>query len=395
MDHLSANARPRFSVSARDGAARAGRLDTRHGVLETPAFFPVGTFGAVRGLSPDELAQVGVQGVLANTYHLSLRPGETLVAAHGGLHGFMGWTGPILTDSGGFQVFSLDAYCRRTEAGVEFKSPVDGRAVFLSPERAIEIQEALGADFIVALDEFEEISREGDPARERTRACLERTLRWAARCRDAHRRGDQLLFGISQGGGAESLRAESAARTRALGFEAFAIGGLGVGESPEERARLVAATLAELPDAAPRYLMGLGLPEDLVSAVQQGVDLFDCVVPTRHGRHGSVFTSRGRLNLRNARHREDPAPLDADCACPACRRHSRAYLRHLLTCGDALGARLLSLHNIAYYMRLVRNMREAIALGRLREWVEVWREGYVSGERDAPSGSSNAVHSPA
>ncbi len=356
---------------------------------------PVGTYGAVRGLSPDELARVGVQGLLANTYHLSLRPGEALVQAHGGLHEFMGWPGPILTDSGGFQIFSLGAHCERGEAGVEFRSPVDGRKVFLSPERAIEIQEALGADFIVVLDEFEAIAPEIDPTRERTRACLERSLRWAARCRDAHRRGDQRLFGIVQGGDREDLRAESAERTRALGFDAFAIGGLGVGESPEARLRLASAAISVLPEAAPRYLMGLGLPEDLVAGVQAGVDLFDCVVPTRHGRHGSVFTSRGRVNLRNARYRDDPLPLDPECACPACRRHSRAYLRHLLTSGDSLGARLLSLHNIAYYMKLVRDLREAIAVARLREYVEVWRSGYFTADPDASSGSSNAVHNPA
>jgi len=395
LDRVSRSRQPRFELCARDGGARAGRLVTSHGVLETPAFLPVGTYGAVRGLSPDELARVGVQGLLANTYHLSLRPGEALVQAHGGLHDFMGWPGPILTDSGGFQVFSLGAYCQRSEAGVEFRSPIDGRTVFLSPERTIEIQEALGADFIVVLDEFEAIDAESDPARERTRACLERSVRWAARCRDAQRRSDQLLFGIVQGGGAADLRAESASRTRALGFQAFAIGGLGVGESPSDRARLVAAVVAELPHEAPRYLMGLGLPEDLVSAVQGGVDLFDCVVPTRHGRHGSVFTPRGRLNLRNARHREDREPLDPDCACPTCRRFSRAYLRHLVTCGDALGARLLSLHNIAFYMKLVRDMREAIAVGRLQEWVELWREAYREGDAEASSGSSNAVHSPA
>ena len=395
MDPLAAGRRPSFALEVRDGAARAGRFVTSHGALETPAFLPVGTYGAVRGLSPDELSRVGVQGLLANTYHLSLRPGEDLVRAHGGLHGFMGWSGPILTDSGGFQVFSLGAHCKRGEAGVEFKSPVDGRTVFLSPERAIEIQEALGADFIVVLDEFEAIVPECDDARARTRACLERSERWAARCRAAHRRGDQRLFGIVQGGGDCELRAESAARTRALGFDAFAIGGLGVGESAQERERLVVAAVAELPAEAPRYLMGLGLPEDLVAGVQAGVDLFDCVVPTRNGRHGSVFTSRGRLNLRNASARDERLPLDPACACPVCRRHSRAYLRHLLSSGDSLGARLLSLHNIAYYMKLVRDLREAISVGRLREFVEVWREGYFGASDGESSGSSSAVHSPA
>ncbi len=395
MDPLSAGARPRFVLDARDGAARAGRIETHHGWLETPAFLPVGTYGAVRGVAPDELARVGVQGVLANTYHLHLRPGEAEVAAHGGLHGFMGWSGPILTDSGGFQVFSLDAFCRRSEEGVEFKSPVDGARVFLSPERAIAIQEALGADLIVALDEFEAIEPGAERAQAlaRTRACLERTLRWAARCRAAHARPDQLLFGIVQGGGEPALRAESAERTRALGFDAFAVGGLGVGEQPAARADLVEATLAPLPESAPRYLMGIGLPEDLVAAVERGVDLFDCVIPTRHGRHGSVFTSRGRLNLRNAAHRDDRAPLDPECLCPACRRFSRAYLRHLVTCGDALGARLLSLHNLAYYMKLVRGLRDAVLAGRLRAFVEAWREAYSAAE--PANGSSSAVHSPA
>ncbi len=395
MDPLGVPGRPRFEISARDGLARAGRMLTQHGVLETPAFFPVGTYGAVRGLTPDELARVGVQGLLANTYHLSLRPGEALVKELGGLHGFMGWSGPILTDSGGFQVFSLGAYCQRSEAGVEFRSPVDGRTVFLSPERAIEIQEALGADFIVVLDEFEAVEGDGDPEQARTRACVERSLRWAARCRAVHQREDQLLFGIVQGGFAPELRAESAERTRELGFEAFAIGGLGVGEAPDARARLLEAVRVPLPDASPRYLMGLGLPEDLVAGVLGGVDLFDCVVPTRHGRHGSVFTRHGRLNLRNARHRDDGGPIDADCACPTCRRHSRAYLRHLLTCGDALGARLLSLHNIAYYMKLVRDMREAIGAGRLAKWAVVWREAYFAETGEASSGSSSAVHNPA
>jgi queuine tRNA-ribosyltransferase len=386
--------RPRFEILARDGMARAGRLLTPHGLLETPAFFPVATFGAVRGLAPDELLRVGVQGVLANTYHLHLRPGEELVAAHGGLHRFMGWHGPMLTDSGGFQVFSLDAFCRRSEAGVEFKSPLDGSAVFLSPERAIEIQERLGADLIVVLDEFEAIAPGQAPDLAKTRACLERTLRWAERGRDVHRRADQLLFGIVQGGASEELRAESAARTVALGFGAFAIGGLGVGESPAERGQLVDAVVAALPAPAPRYLMGLGLPEDLVAAVERGVDLFDCVVPTRHGRHGSVFTSRGRLNLRNARHRDERIPIDPDCRCPVCASATRAYLRHLIASGDALGARLLSLHNLAYYMSLLGELREAIAGGQLAAFAARWRARYAE-EDPGDSSSRAAVHSPA
>ncbi len=378
MDPLGA--RPTFAVLARDGAARSGRFETPHGPLETPAFLPVGTHGAVRGLAPDELTAVGVQGILANTYHLHLRPGEQVVERLGGLHRFMGWDGPILTDSGGFQIHSLDHLCRRSEEGVSFTSPLDGSRHFLSPERAIAVQEALGADFVVALDEFEPIA--GDPAAggsARARELVERTLRWARRSRDAHRRADQLLFGISQGGGFPELRAESAARTAELGFGAFAIGGLGVGEPPALRAELVEVALAALPAAAPRYLMGIGLPEDLVAAVERGVDLFDCVIPTRHGRHGAAFARGGRLQLRNARFRDDAAPLDPGCDCPVCRRHSRAYLRHLVVSGEMLGARLLSLHNVAFYQRLLREMREAIAGGRFGAWAAAWRASYAAG----------------
>jgi len=375
---------PGFRVvcEAAPGGPRVGRIETPHGALETPAFLPVGTYGAVRGLAPDELSAVGVQGVLANTYHLHLRPGEATVAALGGLHGFMRWSGPILTDSGGFQIHSLDHLCERSEAGVRFRNPWDGSRVFLDPERCIAIQESLGADLIVTLDEFEPISpvaagdEPSEPERERVRASMQRTLRWAARCQSARQRQDQLLFGIVQGGGFEDLRRESAERTAELGFDAFAIGGLGVGESPALRSRLLEAVLPALPGAAPRYLMGLGMPGDLVEAVARGVDLFDCVIPTRHGRHGSVFTRTGRLNLRNARFREDPAPIEEDCGCPACRGYSRAYLRHLIDAKEMLGPRLLSLHNLAFYMRLMRELREAIAEARFDAWRAAWREGY-------------------
>jgi len=357
------------------GAARNGQLVTPHGALDTPAFFPVGTYGAVRGLTPEELRQVGVQGVLANTYHLHLRPGEEIVRKLGGLHGFMGWDGPILTDSGGFQLYSLEHLSRRSEEGVSFQSPLDGSERFLSPETAIAIQEALGADLIVQLDEFEPIAETVDEAR--VREMLERTLRWGERCQRAKRRADQWLFGIVQGGGSEALRRESAARTRALGFDAFAIGGLGVGEPPEQRWDLLDAALEPLPGAAPRYLMGLGTPDDLVAAVARGVDLFDCVIPTRHGRHGSVFSDAGPLNLRNARFREDAAPIEEDCPCPACARFSRGYLRHLVVTEEALGARLASLHNLAFYMRLLSRARQAIAAGAFEKWSADWLEGYA------------------
>ena len=384
MDRVS------FCVEASEpgGRARAGRLSTPHGVLETPAFFPVGTRAAVRGITPEELRAVGVQGVLANTFHLHLRPGEDLIAGLGGLHGFMGWDGPILTDSGGYQVYSLAHLARRSEEGVRFRSPVDGSSHLLTPESCIEIQQALGADLICILDEFDAIG-EGPQADARARDGLERTLRWAERARRAHTRPDQLLFGIVQGGGSTALRTESAERTRDLGFEAFAIGGLGVGDSAEARVPLLDAALAPLRADVPRYLMGLGEPDDLLAAIGQGVDLFDCVVPTRNGRHGLVFTREGRLNLRNARHRDDPGPLEEDCACPACAAHSRAYLHHLLRVGEALGPRLASLHNIAFYMRLLREVREAIADGSFAKYDAKWRARYRS--RSAESATDSAA----
>lgn len=381
-----------------DGCARVGRLHTPHGQLDTPVFFPVGTYAAVRGVTPEELEDVGVQGILANTYHLYLRPGEDVIARLGGLHGFMGWKRPILTDSGGFQLHSLDHLCRRSEEGVHFKSPFGGSEHFLSPERCIEVQEALGADLIVTLDEFEPIPVDAGAADEaRVRGLLERTLRWAQRGRAAQRRPDQLLFGIVQGGGFEKLRAESAERTRALGFRAFAIGGLGLGETPGHRAALLEAALDPLPAAEPRYLMGLGTPRDLIEAVARGVDLFDCVLPTRHGRHGAVFTHSGRLNLRNARFREDPEPVDSECECSVCARYSRAYLRHLIISSEMLGPRLLTLHNLAFYMRLLESAREAIRKDRFSYWRTGWLSRYGGDEfgDERSGGSSAATHSAA
>ena len=364
-----------FTRVAEDGAARTGRLVTPHGVLDTPAFFPVGTFGAVRGLSPDDLRGAGVQGVLSNTYHLHLRPGEDVVRELGGLQRFMGWHGPMLTDSGGFQLHSLDHLAKADEDGVRFKSPIDGSEHFLSPERAVEIQEALGADLIVCLDHFEPAVAD-EAGRARERELLERTLRWAARCRAVARRDDQWLFGIVQGGGSEALRQESARRTAEIGFPAYAVGGLGLGESIEQRSSLVEASVEPLPRDVPRYLMGIGTPEDLIEAVARGVDLFDCVVPTRNGRHGSVFTPDGPLNLRNSRNRREPAPIAADCDCQACRNYSRAYLRHLIACGEALGSRLAALHNLRFYMRLLSDARAAIAEGRFESFRREFRARY-------------------
>jgi len=354
-----------FTVTDRDGAARCGRLHTAHGAVATPAFMPVATYGAVRGVAPDELAAAGAGILLANTYHLHERPGEQVVAEHGGLHGFTGWRGPWLTDSGGFQVTSLAEKVRVDEDGVTFASPVDGRRRALSPERVVAVQQALGSDIAMVLDEC--IRPEpGEPGAEmRVRAATERTLRWAERSLRAHTRADQWLFGIVQGGSSEPLRRASARATGELGFRGFAHGGLGLGESAERRDALVALAHAELPPEAPRYLMGLGRPSDLVRAIALGVDLFDCVLPTRHARHGVLFTTQGLLRLKNAAYARDLEPPDPDCDCPTCARFSRAYLRHLLRAGEALGARLASLHNLRFYLRLMERAREAIAARRL------------------------------
>jgi queuine tRNA-ribosyltransferase len=356
-----------FAIEAQDGDARAGRLATPHGSLATPAFMAVATYGAVRGLTPDELRGVGAEILLANTYHLHERPGEGSVARAGGLHGFTGWGGPWLTDSGGFQAFSLSERVRVDEDGVTFASPLDGARRRLTPESAVAIQEALGADIAVVLDHCVPSApapgRSGDPDAA-WRDAMERSLRWAERGLRARRRPDQALFGILQGGADEGLRRASARATAALGFDGYAHGGLGLGEESARRSALLGASHAELPAAAPRYLMGLGRPEDLIRAVERGVDLFDCVVPTRNGRHGVLFTRAGPLTLRNARYREDPAPPDPDCDCPTCSRFSRAYLRHLFACGDLLAPRLASLHNLRFYYRLLAEARLAIAAGR-------------------------------
>jgi len=316
----------------------------------------VATYGAVRGLAPAELAAAGAQILLANTYHLHERPGEEAVRALGGLHGFTGWTGPWLTDSGGYQVFSLGDRMKLTEEGVTFQSPLDGTRRTLTPESAVAIQEALGADVAMALDECPP----HDAGRERAQAAAERTLRWAERAAAARRRPDQLVFGIVQGGAFADLRRASARATVGIGFDGYAHGGLGLGEEAERRADLVAEVNAELPRDAPRYLMGLGRPEDIEAAVARGVDLFDCVLPTRHGRHGVLFTGEGTLSIKNARFKDDPAPPDPDCDCPLCTRHSRAYLRHLLHTGEALGARLASLHNLHHYHRLLARLRRQL-----------------------------------
>jgi queuine tRNA-ribosyltransferase len=356
-----------FDVRARDGDARSGSLVTPHGVVGTPAFMPVATLGAVRGIGAEDLRGLGAQILLANTYHLHERPGEAVIEGQGGLHGFSGWSGPWLTDSGGFQVTSMADRVRIDEEGVCFQSPIDGRTRLLTPERVVEIQEALGSDLVMVLDECrppspDDVAAGAQPGVE-VRVAMDRTLRWAERSLAARSRSDQWLFGIVQGGVSERLRRESARATAALGFEGHAHGGLGLGEERERRSDLVAAVHAQLPDTAPRYLMGLGRPSDLVSGIGVGVDLFDCVLPTRHGRHGVLFTSRGLLRIRNARFRNDPNPPDPACDCATCARYSRAYLHHLLRVGESLGGRLASIHNLRFYMGLLERARDAIAAG--------------------------------
>jgi queuine tRNA-ribosyltransferase len=350
-----------FAITARDGAARRGLLVTRSGVVETPAFMPVATYGAVRGVAPRDLVGLGAQILLSNTFHLHERPGEEAVAKAGGLAGFTGWRGPWLTDSGGYQVTSLADRAVVSEEGVAFASPLDGRRRLLTPEGAVAIQEALGSDIAMVLDECIPTA-DAEPAR--VRAAMERSLRWSERCARARRRADQALFGIVQGGADAALRRRSADALAGLGFDGIAHGGLGLGEAVPQRDALVAEVHAALPEGQPRYLMGLGRPEDLVAGVAQGVDLFDCVIPTRHARHGMLFTSQGEIAIRNARFARDDAPLDPACDCPACREHSRAYLRHLFQVGDALGPRLATLHNLRFYLRLLERARSAISTGR-------------------------------
>jgi len=364
-----------FELVAEDPGtrARAGWLHTPHGEVPTPVFMPVATQATVKTLTPVHLEEAGVRMCLCNAYHLSLRPGDELVARMGGLHRFMSWPRPILTDSGGFQVFSLADLRRVSDEGVVFRSHIDGTELFLTPERSVEIQERLGADVIVVLDECAPFPTEKPVAQ----AAMERTLKWAERCRTAHRRRDQALFGIVQGCTYPDLRTECAERLVALDFPGYAIGGLSVGEGPQLMIELVSVTTAALPREKPRYLMGVGLPEDIVEAVALGVDMFDCVIPTRCGRNGLAFTSQGRVKMRNLARRDEEGPLDPDCDCLACRRFSRAYLRHLLGAGEILGLTLMSLHNVRYYMRLMEDIRAAIVAGRYAEFLDRFRSRRV------------------
>ncbi|HEX5213465.1 MAG TPA: tRNA guanosine(34) transglycosylase Tgt [Pseudolabrys sp.] len=368
-----------FHVMSSDGAARRGEIVTPHGRVQTPAFMPVGTQATVKGLTPEAIVATGAEIVLGNTYHLMLRPGAERIAALGGLHAFMQWPRPILTDSGGFQVMSLSALRRLEEKGVTFRSHLDGAMVELTPERAIEIQAQLGADISMQLDECL-----GLPAkREEIERAMQLSLRWAERSKrafEARARDGYALFGIVQGGDDVALRQESAKALVGIGFNGYAIGGLAVGEPQETMLNIVAETVPSLPAERPRYLMGVGTPDDLVEAVARGIDMFDCVMPTRNGRHGTAFTRFGQINLANARHANDPRPLDGESAHPAARTYSRAYLHHLVKANEMLGAVLLSTVNLAYYQALMAGMREAIAAGAFADFRAATKAGWQQGD---------------
>jgi queuine tRNA-ribosyltransferase len=364
-----------FEVEARDGSARAARLTTPHGVVETPCFMPVGTKATVKAVAPRDLERLGAQVVLANAYHLFFRPGTEVVAAHGGLHGFMHWDGPILTDSGGFQVFSLEGTRLIRDDGVEFTSVYDGSRHVFTPELAVRIQEELGADIVMAFDQC----APGTMAAAEIEAAVERTARWAAACKAAHERRDQLLVGIVQGGVDEALRRRSAAEVMGVGFDAYAIGGLSVGERGADTLRTVELMDDVLPRDRLRYFMGIGDPRGIVEVIARGVDVFDCVLPTRLARTGAAFSADGRLNLRNARFARDLRPLDEGCDCYTCRTFTRSYLRHLVTQKEMLGAQLLSLHNLRVLLRLTTDARAAIRDGRFAEFANHVAEHYSAG----------------
>ncbi|MEB2350000.1 MAG: tRNA guanosine(34) transglycosylase Tgt [Burkholderiaceae bacterium] len=357
---------PEFELLARDGLARRGRITVAHGTIDTPVFMPVGTYGAVKAMSPRELEEIGAQVILGNTFHLWLRPGVDILRRFGGLHRFIGWPHPILTDSGGFQVWSLGQLRTISEEGVRFASPIDGDRLFLTPEVSMQIQHALDADIAMIFDECTPWETEGRPTSvDEAARSMRLSLRWARRSRDAFDRlgNANALFGIVQGGMYEALRDESLAGLVEVGFDGYAIGGLSVGEPKEDMMRVLAHTAPRLPAARPRYLMGVGTPEDLVAGVAAGIDMFDCVLPTRNARNGWLFTRFGDLKLRNARHRDDERPLEPGCGCHACRHFSRAYLHHLQRVNEILGARLATIHNLHFYLSLMREMREAIAAG--------------------------------
>ena len=356
----------RFDLIATDGIARRGRMDFERGPVDTPAFMPVGTYGTVKAMTPEELRGVGAEIILGNTFHLMLRPGVEVVAAHGGLHDFMHWNGPILTDSGGFQVWSLAELRRVDEKGVTFASPVDGTRIFLGPEESMAVQRSLGADVVMIFDECTPYPVAEDQARE----SMQRSLRWAERSKTAHGDNPAALFGIVQGGMYPELRARSAEGLVDIGFDGYAIGGLSVGESGAERLAMLETTCPLLPAGRPRYLMGVGKPEDMVAAVERGIDLFDCVLPTRNARNGHLFTRFGDIRVKNARYESDTRPPDETCGCYTCRNYSRSYVKHLHWCNEIQGARLATIHNLYYYQQLMREMREAIETGGFSGWAE-------------------------
>lgn len=388
----------KFELLANDGAARRGRMIFERGVVETPAFMPVGTYGTVKAMTPEELRDLGAQIILGNTFHLMLRPGIEIVRAHGGLHKFTHWEGPILTDSGGFQVWSLGGHAatehaedeggrqplrvKVSEQGVLFQSPVDGARIFLGPEEAIAVQHALGADVVMV---FDECTRQ-PVSEEQARTSMELSLRWAERCKLAHGDSQAALFGIVQGGMYEQLRDVSLTGLMQIGFDGYAIGGLSVGESKDEMFRMLAHIAPRMPSDRPRYLMGVGTPEDLVEAVRHGLDMFDCVLPTRNARNGFLFTRSGVIKIRNSRYASDTGPVDEKCGCYACRNYSRAYLRHLQRANEILGARLATIHNLYYYAGLMCDLQNAISEKTLDDFVNKF---YGMRNQDAHTQSKN------
>ena len=359
-----------FELLKTDGRARRGRLVFERGVVETPAFMPVGTYGTVKGMTPEELDDSGAHICLGNTFHLMLRPGPGIIRQHGDLHDFMNWDKPILTDSGGFQVFSLGDLRKITEEGVTFRSPINGEKILLTPEKSMEVQRDLGSDIVMIFDECTPY-----PATEQeARVSMEMSLRWAKRSKEAHGDNPAALFGIIQGGMYEGLRDVSLAGLEAIGFDGYAIGGLSVGEPKEDMIRIIDHTAPQIPEDKPRYLMGVGKPEDLVESVRRGIDMFDCVMPTRNARNGHLFVTEGIVKIRNAKHRNDTSPLDEKCDCYTCKNYSRSYLHHLDKCNEILGARLNTIHNLRYYQRVMQGLRDAIDAGTLEQFVQEFYE---------------------
>ncbi|WP_346839200.1 tRNA guanosine(34) transglycosylase Tgt [Microbulbifer sp. SAOS-129_SWC] len=372
-----------FELDTIDGKARRGRLRFPRGVVETPAFMPVGTYGTVKGMLPRDVEAIGADIILGNTFHLMLRPGTQVIEAHGDLHDFMQWQGPILTDSGGFQVFSLGQMRKISEEGVSFKSPVDGSPVFMGPEESMQVQRSLGSDIVMIFDECTPYPATTDEARK----SMELSLRWAKRSKDAHGDSPSALFGIVQGGMYPELRDVSLRGLTEIGFDGYAIGGLSVGEPKEEMVKVLDHLAHKMPADRPRYLMGVGKPEDIVEAVRRGVDMFDCVMPTRNARNGHLFTFEGVVKIRNAKHRYDTGPLEEDCDCYTCSHFSRSYLHHLDRCGEILGSQLNTIHNLRHYQRLMQQLRDAIAEGTLEDYVVAF---YARLGREVPSLASDA-----